>query len=57
MGGSEPQQAGQEPAKRQELGQVGKIIVSAVALAILAPFVAILWAWAGTVVRAMGSGW
>lgn len=57
MTGSEPQQDGQEQANRPELGRVGKIIVSAVALAILTPFIAILWAWARGVVQVMGGLW
>lgn len=40
-----------EPAP---LGKAGQIIVTVVALAILTPFVAILWAWAGQVYRSFG---
>lgn len=41
------------PAK-PELGRTGKAILTVVSLAILAPFVGILWAWAGQVFRSFG---
>lgn len=40
--------------KGSELGPVGKVVVSVVALAILTPFIGILWAWALNVVRDIG---
>ncbi|USH45265.1 membrane protein [Microbacterium phage Potty] len=43
-----------EAPKKQELGPVGKWVVGIVALAIVTPFVAILWAWAAEVVRSFG---
>jgi hypothetical protein len=39
------------PKSKSELGPVGRWSIGVVALAILAPFVAILWAWAGQVFR------
>jgi hypothetical protein len=39
------------PKSKSELGPVGRWTIGVVALAILAPFVAILWAWAGSVFR------
>ena len=43
--------------KTDELGPVGKAVLSVVGLAILTPFVGILWAWAMGVVRGMGGAW
>ncbi|QLF84550.1 membrane protein [Microbacterium phage Rie18] len=43
-----------ESPKKAELSPVGKWSVGIVALAIVAPFVAILWAWAADVVRSFG---
>ncbi|QGH74020.1 hypothetical protein SEA_AESIR_67 [Microbacterium phage Aesir] len=40
--------------KSGELGPVGKWVLGIVALAIVTPFVGILWAWALNVVRDMG---
>lgn len=48
---------GQDGRSRPEpkpLGKVGQAVLTVVALAILAPFVAILWAWAGDVFRSFG---
>jgi hypothetical protein len=39
------------PRSKSEFGPVGRWTSGVVALAILAPFVAILWAWAGSVFR------
>ena len=44
------------PVER-EAGLTGRVIISTVLLAITVPFIAILWAWAGTVVKTMGTGW
>jgi hypothetical protein len=52
----EPQEDGQEAKKPGELSRAGKVTVSVVALAILAPFVAILWAWAAHVVEFLSGG-
>lgn len=54
--GAEQPDTPSEPGgeKGGELGPVGKVVVSVVALAILTPFIGILWAWALNVVRDMG---
>jgi len=41
------------PTTKSELGPVGRWSLGIVGLAILAPFVAILWAWAGGVFRSL----
>ena len=46
--------AGRSRPEPKPLGKVGQTILTVVALAILAPFVAILWAWAGDVFRSFG---
>ncbi|UYL85362.1 hypothetical protein SEA_HAGER_69 [Microbacterium phage Hager] len=43
-----------EAQKKPELGRVGQTILTVVSLAILTPFIAILWAWAAEVVRSFG---
>lgn len=43
-----------ETPKKGELGPVGRWVTGIVALAIVTPFVAILWAWAAGVVRSLG---
>lgn len=46
-----------EAPKKPELGRVGQTILTVVALAIVTPLVAILWAWAAGVVRSLGGLW
>lgn len=46
-----------EAPKKAELGRVGQAILTVVALAIVTPLVAILWAWAAGVVRSLGGLW
>lgn len=43
--------------QKPELGPVGKWAVGIVSLAIVVPFVGILWAWAAGVVRSLGGLW
>jgi len=48
-------QDGRVNNNKQPLGKVGQIIVSTVALAILLPFIGILWAWASRVMSLLGA--
>jgi len=47
-------QAGRSRPEPKPLGKVGQAVLTVVALAILAPFVGILWAWGMDVVRSFG---
>jgi hypothetical protein len=57
--GTEPiqTQSDRNPNKGGELGPVGKVVLSVVALAIVIPFIGILWAWAIGVIQGMGGLW
>lgn len=46
-----------EAPKKPELGPVGRWATGIVALAIVTPLVAILWAWAAGFVRSLGGLW
>ena len=46
-----------EAPRKPELGPVGRWVTGIVALAIVTPFVAILWAWAAGVIRSLGGLW
>lgn len=48
---------GRPVKKRQEFGPLGKVVAGAITVAILVPFISILWAWAVGVVRGMGGLW
>ena len=46
------------PVKKEaELGPVGRVVLGVVGLAILVPFLGILWAWAAGVVQHLGGLW
>jgi len=51
------EQAGQGVKKKQEFGPVGKVVAGAITVAILVPFIGILWSWAAGVVRDIGGLW
>lgn len=50
-------QSDRNPNKGGELGPVGKVVLSVVALAVVIPFIGILWAWAIGVIQGMGGLW
>ena len=51
---SRDEQDGGGASEKKELGKVGQIIATVVALAILVPFIGILWAWAADVIKSFG---
>lgn len=46
-----------EAPKKGELGPVARWVTGIVALAVVTPLVAILWAWAAGVIRSLGGLW
>ena len=45
---------GRSRPEPKPLGKVGQVILTSVSLAIVCPFIAILWAWAGGIYRSLG---